>query len=79
MMWPVCVEPEIRDAVEDAPLPGIGVRQDHVEGRQAIGGDDQQAVVVDGVDIANLAAVDAFKAGQPGFMHDGERRGSLLP
>jgi hypothetical protein len=32
-------------AVSTAPLPGIGVGQDHVEGGEAVGGDDQQLVV----------------------------------
>ena len=50
-------EPEIRDGGQDAALAWDRVRQDHVEGRKAIGGDDQQTVGIDGIDIANLAAM----------------------
>ncbi len=69
MMWPGSCEPEVRDAVEDAALARNRVRQDHIEGRQAVGGDDQQAVLVNGVDIAHLAAMDALKAREPGVVH----------
>jgi hypothetical protein len=62
-------EPEIRDAVEDAALAGNRVRQDYVKGGQAVGGHDEQAVRIDGVDIAHLAAVYPLQGGKPGFVH----------
>ena len=42
-----------------APLLGNRIGQHHVEGRQPVGGDDQQRVGVHGVDVAHLALVDA--------------------
>ena len=51
------LEPELRGASEHRALPRDAVRHDHVEGRNAVGGDEQQAVVVECIDIAHLAAV----------------------
>ena len=49
-------EPERREAGEHAALVGDLGRQDHVEGRDPVGGDEQQALVVEGVELAHLAA-----------------------
>ena len=51
-------EPERREAGQDAALVGDLGRQDHVEGRDAVGGDEQQPVVVERVELAHLAAAE---------------------
>ena len=51
-------EPEGRETGEDAPLVGDLRRQDDVEGRDAVGGDEQQPLVVERVQLAHLAAAD---------------------
>ncbi len=41
--------------VSTRPLSGIGFGQDHVERADAIGGDEQESLVIDLVDVADLA------------------------
>jgi hypothetical protein len=63
-------EPEVGNPGQDLALARDRVGQHHVEGRQAIGGDDQQALVIDGVDVADLALVQQFQ-GRNGVMAHG--------
>ena len=49
-------EPEGGEAGEHAALVGNLGREDDVEGRDAVGGDEQQPLVVEGVELAHLAA-----------------------
>ena len=51
-------EPVAGEAGQDAALVRDLGRQDDVEGRDAVGGDEQQALVVDLVDVADLAGRD---------------------
>ncbi len=60
------VEPENRERGEHAALVGNGCGEDVVEGRKAVGGDDDQEIA-GGVDVANLAAGVALNAGQAGL------------
>jgi len=48
-------EPEIGDGSQHFALARNRVRQDDVEGRQAIGRDDQQFIGVDPVNVADFA------------------------
>jgi hypothetical protein len=66
---PGACEPEIRDLREHAALAGNRVGQHHVEGAQAIGGDDQHVLLVDRVDVAHLALMDALQTGNVRFEH----------
>ena len=50
------IEPEQGKLGEDASLVGDAGGQDVVEGRDAVGGDEKQLLIVDGVDVADLAA-----------------------
>ncbi len=50
------VEPEQRELGEDASLVGDAGGQNVVEGRNPVGGDEEQLLVADGVDVADLAA-----------------------
>ncbi len=45
-------------AVSIRALAGNRRRQNDVEGRQPVGRDDQQMTIIDGVDVADLAARD---------------------
>ena len=56
------VEPEVGQLGQDLALARDRVGQDDVEGRQAVAGDDQQRVGVDGVDVADLAAAEELQA-----------------
>jgi hypothetical protein len=49
-------EPEVGHGHQHATLARNRIREDDVEGRQAVGGDDEQRVGIDGVDVAHLAA-----------------------
>ena len=53
-------------AVSTAPLSGIGRGHDPVVGRDAVGRDDQQAVVVDAAHLADLALEDQRVVGEGG-------------
>ena len=50
------VEEEHAHRGQDATLVGYLVVEDEVERRDAVAGDEQQVVVVDAVELANLAA-----------------------
>ena len=50
-------KPEIRDLLQHLALAGNGIGQDHIESAEPIGRDDQQVVVIDGVDVAHLATM----------------------
>ena len=45
-MWPVRANQKFGDAGQHPALAGNRVGQHHVEGAQAVGGDDQQVLVV---------------------------------
>jgi hypothetical protein len=49
-------EPERGETGEHAALVRDLGRKDHIEGRDPVGGDEQQALVVEGVQLAHLAA-----------------------
>ena len=57
------VEPEQGHLVQHAAFVGDAGGEDVIEGGDAVGGDDQQ-VIADSVDVADLAAADPFQAGQ---------------
>ena len=57
-------EPEAREPGQHAALVGDLRRQDDVEGRDAVARDEQQALVVERVELADLAAADV-----QGFRH----------
>ena len=59
-------EPEGREPGEDAALVGDLRRQHDVEGRDAVAGHEEQALVVEGVDLADLAAGDVARC----FRHE---------
>jgi hypothetical protein len=51
-------EPEVGNRGQDRALARNRRRQHHVESREPVGGDDQQVVFADPVDVAHLAAID---------------------
>ena len=51
-------KPEQRDLRQDLALARHRVGQDDVVGRQPVGRDNQQVIVVDAVDVADLATAD---------------------
>jgi hypothetical protein len=57
-------EPEQGDLRQDLSLEGNGIGQHHVEGRQAVGGDDEQMLGVHVVNIAHLSLVDFLETAQ---------------
>ena len=63
-------EPERRQAAEHAALVGDLGRQDDVERRDPVARDEQQAVVVERVELADLSAAD---------VHGGIRHGWVPP
>jgi hypothetical protein len=67
-------EPEIGHGGQHRALARDRVGQDHVEGGEAVGGDDQQLVVADGVDVAHLAAPSSGRL----LMLDSNRRGVVM-
>jgi hypothetical protein len=66
---PGACEPEIRDLREHAALAGNRVGHHDIEGTQAIGSDDQHVLLVDRVDVAHLALMDALQTGNVRFEH----------
>ena len=71
------LEPEIRHLGQDGSL-GWDPRAEHaVVGGEAVGGHDEQAVVADGVDVPDLALVDALQPLQS-RLHDGARVIALI-
>src|SRR6266513_2588300 len=71
-------EPEIGNAVQHPPLVGNRIGQHHVESRQPVGGHDEHRVVIECVDVAHLALVDAGKAAELGAVNDGGRHALVL-
>ena len=61
------LEPEVGNRGENFALVRNRFRQDHIERRQAVGGDHQHALGIDFVQIAHLAGVDLLQALQIGF------------
>ena len=61
---------------KDLPFAGYGIGQHHIEGREAIGGDDQHVLLVQRVQVANFTAMQARQAGKIGFI---DRDQGLLP
>lgn len=57
------LEPQVRDLVQDDPLPGNAVWKDMVKRRYPVGGHDEQVLLVHGVKVADLAAVFFPQAG----------------
>jgi hypothetical protein len=74
------LEPEVGQLGQHGPLARDRVRQHHVEGRQPVGGNDEHVIVVDGIDIADLAAVDELEALQIALIQgfDNYRHGSII-
>ena len=70
-------EPERRQAGEHPPLVGDLGRQDHVEHRDPVGGDEQQALVVERVELAHLAAADVDGGLRHGRCSSAERAQAL--
>src|SRR5690606_3406845 len=68
-------EPEVADLAEHLALAGDGVREHHVKGAEAVGGDDEQprpAAVGGKVEhVADLAAMAQHQAGQVGLQQCG--------
>lgn len=65
------VEPEVGDGGEDLALLRNRLFEDDVECRQTIGGHHQHALVVDFVEVADLARVDLLQAQGGGCAHVG--------
>ena len=59
------VEPEDRELGQHLSFAGNAVRQDHIEGGNSIGSNNQK-LLADSVDIANLAPGHPFAAGEVG-------------
>jgi hypothetical protein len=78
-------EPELRDLVQHAALARYRIGQHDIECRQPIGGDDQHMIVIQRVQVAHLAAMQARQAGQFGVVdrcfgnRAGARGQGLLP
>ena len=60
-------KPEISNSRQHFAFARDRVRQDDVEGREAVSGDDQQLVGIDGVDVADFTFVKQLQAGDGGF------------
>ena len=71
------VEPEQRNLREDDAFAGDRRAEDAVEGGDAVGGDEQDLVVADGVNVANLTAGDEREVGDGGLKY-GVHMGSEL-
>ena len=65
------VEPEQGDLGEDAALMRDAGRQYIVERGDAVGGDEEQVVAVEVVDVANFAAGEEFEICVAGFKKNG--------
>ena len=61
------VEPEQGDLGQDASLVRDAGGENVVEGGDAVGGDEQQMVVVEGVDVADFAAGVQLEVGEVGL------------
>jgi hypothetical protein len=69
-------KPEGGNLVENVPFAGNPFIHNDIEGGDAIGGDDQQ-VLPQVVDVANLATPDEMEVGKVGFKQDGHGRSFL--
>ncbi|MCY1236217.1 hypothetical protein D9M72_488630 [compost metagenome] len=76
-------EPEVRHLVQHAALVGDRLAHDDVERRQAVGGDDQQLVIADGVVVAHLAVAQQRQRVDGGLVesvgHDGSDKTAKPP
>src|SRR5688572_6586259 len=72
------LEPPGREARQHGALVGDGLVEDHVERREAVGGDEQEVAVVDLVRLADFPAVDEGQALDVGGCH-GHGRSLLIP
>ncbi len=68
------LEPEVAHLVQHHALARDRLVHDHVEGRQAVGGDDQDLVVADGVVVAHFAAAEQWQGLDSGFVEAVHRR-----
>ena len=71
-------EPEEADLCEDTAFIGNAAAKDDVEGRDTVGGDDKEAVPVNGVNVADLSAAEQFQTGQMGFKEQRHGGTSIL-
>ena len=55
-------EPEQRDSRQDLALERDGIGQYDVEGRQTVGGDDEQMIRIDVVDVPHFSLMDLLEA-----------------
>ena len=63
--------PEQGKLVQDDALPRNGIAEDDIEGGHAVGGDDEQRLFINVVDVAHLAAAAHAETGQAGGGDDG--------
>ncbi|MNJ67813.1 hypothetical protein D3C77_640140 [compost metagenome] len=63
------VEPEVGDGRENLAFFGNRLGENHVEGRETIGGDHEHALVIDRVEITDLAGIDLLQAQGGGSGH----------
>ena len=61
------VEPEERELGEDLAFVGDSAAQDVVEGGDAVGGDEEELIAGEGVDVADLAARGEGKGAEVGL------------
>src|SRR5690606_20320263 len=72
------IEPEVGDTGQHGALARDRIGHDHIESREAIADDDEQLVVVDGVDVAHFAATEQRQALDGGFVDGGNACGHWL-
>jgi hypothetical protein len=63
------VKPETRELCQHSTLVGNALVHDHVERREAIGRHDEQ-LIVQFVNVANLASGEKFDAGKMGLQNN---------
>src|SRR5713226_4423951 len=71
-------EPETRERSKHFALPFDRSRQDAIESRDTIGGDDQQTVFRNGVNVANLSTAYELKIGKSSFDYGGDRNHYII-
>ena len=64
-------EPEARKRSEYFAFSFDGGGEHAIEGRDAVGSNDQEASIVDFIDIANFAPANKFEIGDRGFNYRG--------
>jgi hypothetical protein len=67
------------DLVQHLAFIGDGARQDHVEGRNAIGCDHDQPFIGYRIDIANLSAIEFRLQGELQLLHIERLTGAICP